>query len=423
MKSIRSQLASLSTDVKNKALLEMSKVLFESRSEIETANQKDLERAETEGLAAPLLARLKFQGSKIRGVCEGLELTARLEDPVGRVMSCRELDTGLELFQVACPLGTIGMIFESRPDALVQIASLCVKSGNAVVLKGGSEASETNQVLAKLLVQAGQSSGLPDGWLFLAQSRAEVGELLSLNEYVDLLIPRGSNEFVQYIMKNTTIPVMGHADGLCHGYIDSNADVEMAVSLCVDSKTQYVAVCNAMETLLIHSDIARYVLPPLKIALESRGVELRGCSKTREIFPTMIAADEQDWESEYLDLILSIKIVTSLDKAITHINTYGSGHTDMIVTRDLKTAKIFMEQVDSANVFWNASTRFADGFRYGFGAEVGVSTGKLHARGPVGLEGLVTYKWKLYGDGHLVSDYAGTDPKSFTHRKLDKKPR
>jgi glutamate-5-semialdehyde dehydrogenase len=373
--------------------------------------------AEAVGLEKPLLSRLKFQTDKIAAAAEGVEAVAGLADPVGRTLSARELDKGLNLYQVTCPLGVVAMIFESRPDALVQMAALALKSGNAVILKGGSEARNSNRVLADLLHAAAVAAGIPSGWLFLAESREDVAALLDLNDAVDLIIPRGSNEFVQHIMRNTTIPVLGHADGICHVYIDGNADVEKAVAIVVDSKTQYVAVCNAAETLLVHRDIAPFVLPPLKLALEARAVELRGDAGARRILPGIAEAAEADWETEYLDLILSIRVVGSLDEAVRHINTYGSRHTDSIVTEDRATAETFMNGVDSANVFWNASTRFADGFRYGLGAEVGVSTAKIHARGPVGLEGLVIYKWKLYGSGQVVADYA-SGRRTFTHREL-----
>lgn len=417
MKALAPALASLSTVAKNSALAAMADALRRSASSIAAANQRDLDEAEAVGLEKPLLSRLKFQTDKIAGAAEGVEAVAKLTDPVGRTLSARELDRGLNLYQVTCPLGVIAMIFESRPDALVQMAALALKSGNAVILKGGSEARHSNRVLADLLHAAAVSAGIPSGWLFLAETREDVSALLDLNDAVDLIIPRGSNEFVQHIMKNTTIPVLGHADGVCHVYIDGNADVEKAVAIVVDSKTQYVAVCNAAETLLVHRDIAPFVLPPLKLALEARAVELRGDTGARRILPGIAEATEDDWETEYLDLILSVRVVDSLDEAVRHINMYGSRHTDSIVTEDKTTAETFMNAVDSANVFWNASTRFADGFRYGLGAEVGVSTAKIHARGPVGLDGLVIYKWKLYGSGQVVADYA-SGRKTFTHRDL-----
>jgi glutamate-5-semialdehyde dehydrogenase len=418
MKVLTPLLSALKTSTKDAALQAMAHAIRQNAQVLAEANKKDLDEAEVVGLAQPLMARLKFQGEKIAGAAEGLDALAKLPDPVGRTLTARELDQGLELFQVTCPLGVVAMIFESRPDALVQMAGLALKSGNAVILKGGSEAKHSNRILADLLHSTSVAAGLPRGWLFLAETREDVKTLLGLTESVDLIIPRGSNEFVQYIMKNTTIPVLGHADGLCHVYVDGNADVEKAIPLVIDSKTQYVAVCNAVETLLVHRDIAPFFLPPLRMALEARAVELRGDAETRRYLPGITEAVEQDWETEYLDLILSIKVVGSLDEAITHINTYGSKHTDAIVTEDKAAAERFMNAVDSANVFWNASTRFADGFRYGLGAEVGVSTAKIHARGPVGLEGLVIYKWKLYGNGQIVAHYSGSDPKSFTHREL-----
>ena len=417
MKALAPSLASLTTAAKNAALAAMADALRRSAVAVSEANQSDLDDAEATGLDKPLLSRLKFQAEKIASAAEGVEAVAKLADPVGRTLSARELDRGLTLFQVTCPLGVVAMIFESRPDALVQMAALALKSGNAVILKGGSEAKRSNRVLADLLHAAAVSTGIPSGWLFLAESREDVSAILDLNDAIDLIIPRGSNEFVQHIMRNTTIPVLGHADGICHVYIDGNADVEKAVAIVVDSKTQYVAVCNAVETLLVHRDIAPFVLPPLKLALEARAVELRGDAATRATLPGIAEAGEADWETEYLDLILSIRVVGSLDEAVAHINTYGSRHTDSIVTEDRATAEAFMNGVDSANVFWNASTRFADGFRYGLGAEVGVSTAKIHARGPVGLEGLVIYKWKLYGSGQIVADYA-SGRRSFTHREL-----
>lgn len=418
MKVLKPVLATLKTELKDSALRSMAVVLRENAQALAEANQQDLEEAEVVGLSPPLMIRLKFQGEKIATAAEGLEALAGLVDPVGRTLSARELDQGLDLYQVTCPLGVVAMIFESRPDALVQMVGLALKSGNAVILKGGSEAKHTNRLLATLLNNASVKAGLPRGWMFLAETREDVKTLLELTDTVDLIIPRGSNEFVQYIMKNTTIPVLGHADGICHVYVDGNAAVEKAIPLIVDSKTQYVAVCNAVETLLVHRDIAPYVLPPLRMALESRAVVLRGDAETRKYLPNIEEAVEQDWETEYLDLILSIKVVGTVDEAIEHINTYGSKHTDAIVTENRATAEKFMNEVDSANVFWNASTRFADGFRYGLGAEVGVSTAKIHARGPVGLDGLVIYKWKLYGHGQVVAHYSGSDPKSFTHKNL-----
>ena len=385
-------LAAVKTEVKNQALAQIAAALEKNRAEIVAANRADLQRSEKEKLA----------------------------DPVGEILTATELDEGLELYKVSCPIGVIGVIFESRPDALVQISALCLKSGNAVLLKGGSEAAETNRILAAVIHDAGVNAGIPKGWLSLLETRADVADMLRMDKHIDLIIPRGGNEFVRHIMDNTNIPVMGHADGICHVYIDSKADANMAVRIAVDSKTQYVAVCNAAETILVHKEIAPTVLPLLKTAMEAKGVEIRGCEQTRKVIDAK-AATEQDWRTEYLDLIVSVKMVDSLDEAVEHINCYGSGHTDAIVTEDRSRGLRFMDYVDSADVFLNCSTRFSDGFRFGLGAEVGISTGKIHARGPVGLEGLVIYKWRMFGNGHIVSDYAGSQAKSFTHRRLEKK--
>ncbi len=417
-KSASIRLAAVKTDVKNKALAEIAAALKARTGEIVKANEKDLADAEKNGLAAPLLKRLKFDENKIADVCAGIESLIKLDDPVGKTISATELDEELRLYKVSCPIGVIGVVFESRPDALVQISMLCLKSGNAVLLKGGSEAQHTNRILAEIITQAGQTAGLPEGWIQLLQTRQDVAEMLALDEYIDLIIPRGSNDFVRYIMDNTNIVVLGHAEGICHVYIDGDADPDMAVNIAVDSKCQYVAVCNAAETMLVDEKIAEAFLPKVKTILEQKGVELRGCEKTKSIIDVKPAAEE-DWSAEYLDYILSIKVVAGLDEAIEHINRYGSGHTDTIVTSDKDKADRFMELVDSANVFWNCSTRFSDGFRYGLGAEVGISTNKIHARGPVGLEGLVIYKWKLLGTGQIVADYSGSGGKKFTHKKLD----
>jgi len=411
------QLAMVKTETKNKALADIAEALKKRTSEITCANKKDLAAAEKNKLASPLLKRLKFDESKIAEVCAGIDSLIKLDDPVGKTLSATELDAGLELYKVTCPIGVIGVVFESRPDALVQISTLCIKSGNAALLKGGSEAENTNKILAQIIAQTSENVGLPRGWLHLLQTRQDVTEMLALDNYIDLIIPRGSNEFVRYIMDNTNISVLGHTEGICHVYVDCEADLDMAVKITVDSKCQYVAVCNAAETLLVDSKIAPAFLPKVKTALEQKNVELRGCPKTAKIIKVK-PATEEDWSTEYLDYILSIKVVDGLDEAIEHINRYGSSHTDVIVTNSRKNAEKFMDLVDSANVFWNCSTRFSDGFRYGLGAEVGISTNKIHARGPVGLEGLVIYKWKLLGTGQIVADYTGSKAKKFTHRKI-----
>ncbi|RJQ67295.1 MAG: glutamate-5-semialdehyde dehydrogenase [Desulfobacteraceae bacterium] len=413
------RMAALGGEIKNKALAEIIHALEAGQPAIIEANQRDLAQAEKEGLAAPLLKRLRFDEARIKEACAGLHTLIRLPDPVGVTLSATELDHGLELYKVSRPIGVIGVIFESRPDALVQISSLCLKSGNAALLKGGSEAAHTNRILADTIVDAAAKAGLPPGWLGLLETRADVAEMLALDRSIDLIIPRGSNAFVRHIMDNTRIPVLGHADGICHVYIERDADLEMAVRIAVDSKCQYVAVCNAAETLLIHADCAERLLPRLQAALENKGVEIRGCEATRKIIDVKPAVEE-DWGTEYLDLIISIKVVPDLDAAVDHINAFGSGHTDVIVTADRDLAVHFMDHVDSADVFWNASTRFSDGYRFGLGAEVGISTNKIHARGPVGMEGLLIYQWRLMGNGHIVADYSGDRAKAFTHRKLKK---
>jgi len=412
-------LAAASTDLKNNALKAIAEALKERESEIIAANEEDLERSKAENLATPLLKRLKFDSNKIQGVIEGIESLIKLEEPVGETISATELDQGLELYKVSCPIGVIGVIFESRPDALVQISTLCLKSGNGTLLKGGSEALKTNRILADIIAEATEKAGIPSGWIQLLETRSEVSEMLGLDEYIDLIIPRGSNEFVKYIMDNSNIPVLGHADGICHAYVDSEADIEKAVSITVDSKCQYVAVCNALETLLVHESAAKEFLPKLKVELDKQNVELFGCEKTQAIINTKPATEEA-WKTEYLDYTLSIKVVSSVEEALNHINTYGSGHTEVIVTENATTVETFMNLADSGNVFWNCSSRFSDGFRYGLGAEVGISTNKIHARGPVGLEGLLIYKWKLKGNGHIVDDYA-SGKKQFTHKKIDNK--
>jgi glutamate-5-semialdehyde dehydrogenase len=411
------RLAAVTGEVKNQALANIAAMLRQKKAVILEANRADVDRAKKENLAVPLLKRLRFTGDKIEEACKGLESLMLLDDPVGVTLSAVELDDRLDLFKVSCPIGVIGVVFESRPDALVQISCLCLKSGNAVLLKGGSEASATNRVLADIISQASEQTAIPKGWLGLLETRADVDDILELDDDIDLLIPRGSNAFVRHIMKNTQIPVLGHADGICHLYVDRGADIKMALDIALDSKCQYVAVCNALETLLVHQDIAKDLLPTLKAAFDAKHVEIRGCEKTRQIIEA-IPATEKDWKTEYLDLILSIKVVDDMTDAMDHINHYGSGHTDVIVTRDRARAVRFMDYVDSANVFMNCSSRFADGFRFGLGAEVGISTNKIHARGPVGLEGLMIYKWRMLGDGHVVADYAGQTAKSFTHKKL-----
>lgn len=409
-------LAAMESEIKNKALESIANALLDNKDEIIAANLEDLKRSEENNLAMPLLKRLKFDESKIKGVAQGIKSLIELEEPVGEVLMETELDEGLNLFRESCPIGVIGVIFESRPDALVQISTLCLKSGNAVLLKGGSEAKLTNKVLAKIIADASYEAGIPKGWVCNLETREDVANMLKMDEQIDLIIPRGSNEFVRYIMDNSRIPVLGHADGICHCYVHSDADIDKAIKIINDSKTQYVAVCNALETLLVNENVADKLLPLLKSKLDESNVRIYGCENTKKIIDCE-EADESAWETEYLDYELSIKIVKSLDEGINHINKYGSGHTDVIVTENDKIANIFMRLVDSGNVFYNCSSRFSDGYRYGFGAEVGISTNKIHARGPVGLEGLLIYKYKLYGNGHIVKDYS-EGKKTFTHRRI-----
>lgn len=409
------KLASLSVEERNAALRGIQAALKQHKEIIFAQNRLDMAQAEEEHLAGPLLKRLKFDDAKLADVCSGIDSLIALPDPLGKVTLKRELTPGLNLYRVACPIGVIGVVFESRPDALVQIAGLCLKSGNAALLKGGREALRTNRALMEAM-QEGVKGLLPAGWAALLETRDDVNDMLSQDESIDLIIPRGSNAFVKYIMEHTTIPVMGHAEGLCHTYVDASADVDMAVKVVVDAKTQALAVCNATETLLVHEGIAAAFLPRCAEALRKKGVEIRGDERTRAVIACEPATDA-DWDTEYLDAILSIKIVDSVEEAIAHINRHGSHHTDAILTRDEAAQQKFLSGVDSAGVYVNCSTRFADGFRYGFGAEVGIATGKLHARGPVGLEGLCTYKYQLLGAGQTVAETVnGTI--QYTHRDL-----
>ncbi len=410
-------LAAADISARNEALLAMARQLSAQQDAIFAANDADLAQAKADGLAAPLLKRLAFREEKLAAVTEGLKALAALPDPIGQTTYARELTEGLKLYRVACPIGVIGVIFESRPDALVQIASLALKSGNAVLLKGGREALRTNQALCDCLRTAAEEVALPADFAQLLTTRDDVTAMLKEDGLIDLIIPRGSNEFVRFIMDNSRIPVLGHADGICHVYVDKAADVDMAVKISVDSKAQNVSVCNAMETLLVHRDIAADFLPRLLPAMQEKHVRLLGDETVRTIIPVEPATDK-DWTTEYLDYILSIRVVDSLDAAIAHINHYGSGHTDCIVTEDSAAAQTFLTRVDSAGVYHNVSTRFADGFVYGFGAEIGIATGKIHARGPMGLEGLTTYKYKLLGSGQLMAEMKdGT--RRYTHKPLN----
>ena len=396
----------------------LADLIDRNQERILAVNLLDVMAAENNQLSAPLLSRLKLTPAKCRGMAEGLRALALLDDPLGHVQYAKRLSEGLDLFRVSCPIGVIGVIFESRPDALIQISSLCLKSGNSVLLKGGSEAMQTNEFLTALIREASESVGLPKEWCSLLHSREDVQEMLKLHDWIDLIIPRGSNAFVRYIMQNSEIPVLGHADGLCHVYVDEHCDVGQAVKLTVDSKTQNLSVCNAAETLLVHAAVAKSFLPAAAEQLVQKSVELRGDERVREVVDCKAASD-LDWETEYLDSILSVKIVDSLEGAVEHINRFGSHHTDAIFSTSAENIEKFMTLVDSADVFANCSTRFADGFRFGFGAEVGIATGKIHARGPMGMEGLCTYKYRLYGSGQTVDELSRGEI-VLTHQEIPK---
>jgi glutamate-5-semialdehyde dehydrogenase len=414
------ELANLSDQARSEALHAMADAIEAEEEAILAANEKDVaageEKLEAGEYSRALVDRLKLSPSKLEDIAEMVRSVAGQEDPLGKTLSARRLDDGLELYKLGVPIGVIATVFESRPDALVQIAALSLKSGNAVILKGGSEASHSNRVLYEVIREA--TSDVPGGWAQLIEAREDVNTLLEMDDAVDLLMPRGSSEFVQYIQDNTSIPVLGHTEGVCHVLVDREADLGMAEAVAFDAKVQYPAVCNAVETLLVHEAVAADFLPGMVERYREAGVELRGDEAAREIVDVDPATDE-DWTTEYGDLELSIKVVDSLEGAMAHVNTNGSKHTESIVTEDGDRAGQFMRGVDAASVFHNASTRFADGYRFGLGAEVGISTGKIHARGPVGLEGLTTYKYHLEGDGHLVATYAGENAKPFLHEEFD----
>lgn len=407
----------LTTDEQRRdALFAMADSLRAHTDAIVAANRADREKAEKSGLSPALMARLKLDEAKLRGAITGLLQLGELVDPLGRRQLHRELDEGLVLERISVPLGVVGVIFEARPDAVIQIASLAIRSGNGAILKGGREAESTNKsVMAALQEGLVASSVSPDA-LALLTTREDSLALLKLEGLVDLIIPRGSNELVRFIQDNTRIPVLGHADGVCHLYVDAEVDLDQAVTIALDSKVQYPAACNAIETLLVHADIAEIFLQKAIPAFQAEGVRLLGDPSACALGISEAAADE-DWSTEYLALTLSVRVVDSVDEALGHIRRYGSRHTEAIATRNVSTAERFLRSVDSAGVYHNCSTRFADGFRYGFGAEVGISTQTLPPRGPVGLEGLVTYRYRLRGDGHTAADYA-SGARCFTHRDL-----
>jgi glutamate-5-semialdehyde dehydrogenase len=417
------RLANVDENDRNEALEAIAGALRENEEAILAANDDDVEKAEellAEGeYTRALVDRLKLDAEKVESIAGMVESVAGQADPLGRTLSARRLDSGLDLYRVSVPIGVVGTIFESRPDALVQIAALALKSGNAVILKGGSEASESNRVLYRTIVDAvGAIETIPDGWAQLIEAHEAVDRVLEMDDAVDLLMPRGSSEFVSYVEENTQIPVLGHTEGVCHVYVDEAADLGMAGDVALDAKVQYPAVCNAVETLLVHEGVAGEFLPGMVDRYEDAGVTLRGDEATREVVD-VDPVTEADWSSEYGDLELAIGVVEDVYDAIDHVNTYGSKHTESILTEDDERARTFMQSVDAASVFHNASTRFADGYRYGLGAEVGISTGKIHARGPVGLEGLTTYKYYLEGNGQQVATYAGSDAREFVHEEFD----
>ena len=384
---------------RTRILQDLARAIHDRAGEIYTANKKDLEAAKGT-IAQPLYKRLLINEAKLRDLVEGIEQLAAAPDPVGHVLLETELDEGLTLKKVQTPIGVLAAIFEARPEVVGQIAALAIRSGNSVLLKGGREAAHTNAAIGAIIHDVLETHGVA-GAVQLVSTREEVAELLAMNDLINLVIPRGSNEMVQSIQNSTRIPVLGHADGICHVYIDEKADPEKAARIAVDSKAQYPAVCNAAETLLVHKSFP--ARQELFESLRAAGVELRM---------------ESDFGHEFLDLVMAVHVVENMDEAIRHIHRYGSAHTDAIVTEDSGAAQRFLNDVDSAGVYWNASTRFADGFRYGFGAEVGVSTNKTHARGPVGVEGLLIYKYQLVGNGHIVATYTGEDARPFKHHRI-----
>ena len=395
-----------SNEMRNTCLKNIIENLKKDKEHILNENKKDIENAKNENISSSILSRLLFDEHKMDTVIAGINDLIKMPDPIGKITLKRELDEGLVLTRTTTPIGVIGVIFEARPDALVQIASLCIKSGNAAILKGGSEALLTNRALFESIKRAIKDSNLPEHALVQLEARSDVSELLSCYEYVDLLIPRGSNSFVKYIMDNTNIPVMGHADGICHTYVDEEFDLDKSIRILVDAKTQYPSACNTTETILVHKNAVDKLFPSLNKAFNDAKIKVFAHENIIDKFDNAVPATDNSFHTEYLEKTVNVKTVDDIDEAINHINTYGSHHTDAILTNIDSNADYFMNRVDSANVYKNCSTRFADGFRYGFGAEVGISTGKLHARGPVGLEGLCTYKYKLYGNGDIVADYA-----------------
>jgi glutamate-5-semialdehyde dehydrogenase len=417
------KLATLSEETRNAILLNAAKRVRENAAKILAANQEDVRAAEeplrSGKMRATMLARLRVTEKSIHEMAEKVRGVAKLPDPLGRRLAVTEMDEGLVLTKESCPLGVVAVVFESRPDVVPQVASLALKSGNAILLKGGTEAARSNEALMTIWRNALAESGeVPDGAAQMLHSRADVMELLTLERDVDLLIPRGGKAFVEQISRQSRIPVLGHGEGICHVYVHAAADLEKAERIVMDAKVDYPAACNAAETLLVDTKVAAHFVPQIVKQLLAAGVEVRGCERTLAIVPShgVKPAAEQDWATEYGDMILAVKIVDGLDSAIAHIQDFGSAHTEAIITEDPAAAERFLSEVDAAGVFHNVSTRFADGYRYGLGAEVGISSGKLHARGPMGIEGLTTYKYKLRGSGQTVADYK--NGRRFTHRPL-----
>lgn len=391
------------TAVRNQALLATAEALDASRAELASANATDLENGRSNGLDAAMLDRLELTPARIDAMIEGLRQVASLPDPIGEITDMTYRPSGIQVGRMRVPLGVIGIIYESRPNVTVEAASLCLKSGNATILRGGSEAIHSNQAIAACLARGLSEAGLPGNAVQVIKTtdRAAVGELITMPRFVDVIVPRGGKGLIERISRDARVPVIKHLDGICHVYIDSHADPEKALAIAINSKTQRYGTCNTMETLLVDQEIASDILPLLADAFREKEVELRGCDRTLQILPDVTAATEEDWSTEYLAPVLSVKVVGGLDGAIAHINCYSSQHTDSIVTENYTRARRFMTEVDSASVMVNASTRFADGFEYGLGAEIGISTDKIHARGPVGLEGLTSQKYVVFGDGHV----------------------
>ena len=413
-----SLLAVSSLSERRAALASISRLLDEEKALIKEENDKDLENAEKEGISSSILHRLVFSDEKLRSVKKGYQDLSSLNDPIGKIREKRELDPEFVLEKKTFPIGVIGMIFEARPDALLQIAGLSLLSGNGLILKGGKEASNTNKILVDIIKRATSSFSFGSSWILGIESREDVQVLLKAEKYVDLLIPRGSNKFVRYCMDNTRIPVMGHSDGICHTFVDKSAVFDKAVKVCVDAKVQYSAACNATETFLVHREILPSFLPLLEKAFVENNVKIHADAQSIKYLETAIPMVSGDEKNEYLDKECNIIAVEDVKEAVEHINAYGSHHTDAILTESEENASYFVAFVDSADVFVNCSTRFADGYRFGLGAEVGISTSKLHARGPVGLDGLMTTKWILKGQGETVGEYSGADGKEFHHREL-----